>query len=518
MINLLNEGDLNKYLTGIVYGKSEVPHWVKDNTSESQDNLKNRNWVEENKDDIVRAILLQYFKKRVREYMKGEADYFTPVSKDEQNLPEWAKNALSENKDIYRFDEEKVPANFNEQITTIRDYLYSMADDYVYKSLKNQGDLKIKLDFLKSHNDYLSFENALELAKLWHARLAERSAKVRKDDKFYQKSLEGTELVMELSDGMKVYRLLTLEALDFEGDNMGNCIGKGNYDEDLKNGRKEFYSIRDEKGEPHVTFEIENGRLLQCKGKQNKRPVRKYILSAREFVEKQGYNIEKDLNMLDLIKLTDMYDNTGIYDIHSIPKGTYNDLNISGYDLESLVEFNFDKDILVLGSFDCSNNKLTNLEGCPKTIYRDFNCSWNKLTSLYGSPKNVNNFYCNWNELTTLEGCPEFVRHSYECTANHLITLKGSPKTINGNFYCNRNNLTSLEGAPEFVKNIFDCSRNQLTTLKGGPYVALMFICNKNQLTSLEGKPVRVKLMEYKDNPISDTNMILNEKVLENAY
>lgn len=623
MINLLNESDLNRYLTNIIYGKDEVPHWVRDNTSESQDNLKNRNWVEENKDDIVRAILLQYFKKRVREYMKDNANYFTPVSEDEQNLPEWAKNALSENKDIYRFDEEKVPANFNEQIATIRDYLYSMADDYIYKSLKNQGNLKIKLNFLKSHNDYLSFENTLNLAKLWHAKLAEKSAKVRKDDKFYQKSLDGTELVMELSDGMKVYKLLTLEALDFEGDNMGHCVGSGHYDEDLKKGSKEFYSIRDDKGEPHVTFEIKDGRILQCKGKQNKRPVQKYIYSAREFVEKQGYNIEQDFNMLNLIKLTDAYGNTGIYDIHSIPKGTYRDLNISDYDLESLVEFNFDKDILVLGKFNCSNNKLTSLEGCPKNIYgdfychdnqltslegapklingffncdnnklknlkgypsnvkssfscsqnpltslegapevvngyfdcsyceltslkgapkkvegnfncshnkltnlegapefvhRDFNCSWNKLTNLYGSPKNVNDFYCNWNELTTLEGGPEIVRHSYECTSNQLTNLKGSPKTITGNFYCNLNNLTSLEGAPEVVEHIFDCSRNQLTTLKGGPYVALIFICSKNQLTSLEGKPVKVNRIECKDNPISDTNTILNEKVKANVY
>ena len=45
-----------------------------------------------------------------------------------------------------------------------------------------------------------------------------------------------------------------------------------------------------------------------------------------------------------------------------------------------------------------------------------------------------------------------------------------------------------------------------------------MFICSKNQLTSLEGKPVKVNRIEFDDNPISDTNTILNEKVKANEY
>ncbi|MBD5398615.1 hypothetical protein HDR60_03865 [bacterium] len=539
MINLLNESDLNRYLTNIIYGKDEVPHWVRDNTSESQDNLKNRNWVEENKDDIVRAILLQYFKKRVREYMKDNANYFTPVSEDEQNLPEWAKNALSENKDIYRFDEEKVPANFNEQIATIRDYLYSMADDYVYKSLKNQGNLKIKLNFLKSHNDYLSFENTLNLAKLWHARLAEKSAKVRKDDKFYQKSLEGTELVMELSDGMKVYKLLTLEALDFEGDNMGHCVGSGHYDEDLKKGSKEFYSIRDDKGEPHVTFEIKDGRLLQCKGKQNKRPVKKHIYSAREFVEKQGYELANDLDMLGYIKLIDENDNKGVYDIYNIPKGTYKDIDIFDQDLTSLMDFNF-KDIIITGYFNCSYNQLTSLEGAPKIVKGKFICSHNKLTNLEGGPEVVNGYFdCSQCELTTLKGGPKIVEGSFNCSSNKLTSLEGYPKNIKDSFLCCGNLLTSLEGGPEVVEGAFDCSHNQLTSLKDGPKIVKgnyycnnnkltnledapevvegVFDCSNNQLTSLKGKP-KANSIKYENNPISDTNTILNEKVKANAY
>jgi hypothetical protein len=41
--------------------------------------------------------------------------------------------------------------------------------------------------------------------------------------------------------------------------------------------------------------------------------------------------------------------------------------------------------------FDCSGNKLTSLEGCPKELGygQDFNCSYNQLTSLKGCPISV---------------------------------------------------------------------------------------------------------------------------------
>jgi len=59
----------------------------------------------------------------------------------------------------------------------------------------------------------------------------------------------------------------------------------------------------------------------------------------------------------------------------------------------------------VQGNFDCSNNKLTSLEGAPKTVDGSFNCNNNELTSLEGSPDIVKGaFYCRQNKLVSLNG------------------------------------------------------------------------------------------------------------------
>jgi len=66
----------------------------------------------------------------------------------------------------------------------------------------------------------------------------------------------------------------------------------------------------------------------------------------------------------------------------------------------SLVEFG-----TVSGSFNCSSNQLTSLEGCPNRVGRNFHCSLNKLTSLVGCPKYVSgNFWCGSNNIREFTG------------------------------------------------------------------------------------------------------------------
>ena len=95
---------------------------------------------------------------------------------------------------------------------------------------------------------------------------------------------------------------------------------------------------------------------------------------------------------------------------------------------------------VVRGYFNCDNNKLISLRGCPRVIKKGFNCSFNNLTSL--------------------RGCPRVVKKSFYCHDNKLVSLEGSPETVSGSFYCSFNNLTSLEGAPKIVKEVFNCRKN----------------------------------------------------------
>ena len=84
------------------------------------------------------------------------------------------------------------------------------------------------------------------------------------------------------------------DQLKYEGDTMGHCVG--GYCEDVAVGRSRIFSLRDAKGEPHVTIEVHPSDdlgestgstfdLMQIKGKANKKPKDEYIPFVQDFVK-----------------------------------------------------------------------------------------------------------------------------------------------------------------------------------------------------------------------------------------
>jgi len=159
----------------------------------------------------------------------------------------------------------------------------------------------------------------------------------------------------------------------------------------------------------------------------------------------------------------------------------------------------------VSGYFDCSDNKLTSLEGSPHSV-GDFNCNNNKLTSLKGCPQSVVNFECFYNKLTSLEFCPQSVGGDFNCSINSLTTLEFCPKSVGGDFICNNNELTTLEGCPQSVGGDFYCYYNELTTLECSPQsVGGDFSFGVNKLRDLYGFPEFFdNEVDYIDNPVSE--------------
>ena len=103
------------------------------------------------------------------------------------------------------------------------------------------------------------------------------------------------------------------------------------------------------------------------------------------------------------------------------------------------------------GYFDISNNGLTSLEGCPKTVTRDFNCSRNNLTSLFEGPTDVGDFDCSFNQLKNLSYAPKEVKGNFDCSNNQIDSIKGMPRTIKGFFKCSYNKISTLKGVPKYV-------------------------------------------------------------------
>lgn len=104
------------------------------------------------------------------------------------------------------------------------------------------------------------------------------------------------------------------EALKYEGDTMGHCVG--GYCEDVAGGAARIFSLRDSKGQPHVTIEVDpTGKrvdmtrrrmiepsedsgipgIVQIKGKGNKAPKEDYLPYVQDFVRSGQWGRVGDL-------------------------------------------------------------------------------------------------------------------------------------------------------------------------------------------------------------------------------
>ena len=381
-VNLLNDKELNDYLIDLVWGERGMPIIL---DGQSQENMMDANYIEQNKDTIVRSILTQYMKHRIRAYLTESEDYpfLTPVSK-RADLPDWATRALDAGQKVYSFDVANMTGQMRHDLTTIRDFLYSAAESYVDKTViaikeniqKDKKKLpKVRLDYLKTSNEYSTFEKTLAQAEKWHERMAELAAKKEKNEQMYKASLAGTQFIMDLPNGMRAYQLMTPQALDFESEYMGHCVGRGGYDKDVTNGSVKIYSIRDNNGEPHATLEVRGQNVFQCKGKGNKTPVQRYIPAVQHFVEAQKLEIKHDMKNIGLIKQDGKY-----YSIYDLPNGfvVRGDLDLSGMDLADV-----NLNIKVTGILNLAKAK--NIKLHPKTDFsgtKDVNLSHTDLSGV----------------------------------------------------------------------------------------------------------------------------------------
>jgi hypothetical protein len=227
-----------------------------------------------------------------------------------------------------------------------------------------------------------------------------------------------------------------------------------------------------------------------------------------------------EIEILDLLKISNYKINDdGTIDV--VGNVDLSEMNISKLPLK------FGR---VVGSFNCSYNKLTTLEGAPKFVSRDFVCKHNKLTILDGCPSEVGgSFWCNDNELKSLDGSPmsvgitpDYGAGGFYCQNNQLSSLKGCPTKVGGDFDCSNNLLTSLVGCPNKVfsfncsenklvslvgcpkkVNSFNCSRNEITSLEGSPDIVKYFYCEYNLLTTLEGGPKKVEIYICENNKLT---------------
>ena len=162
-------------------------------------------------------------------------------------------------------------------------------------------------------------------------------------------------------------------ALKYEGETMGHCVG--GYCPDVMEGRSRIYSLRDAKGEPHVTVEVnprpiktwddvtaavgkdeaaklydefdriggynmdntdaafdmfikQKGiqapeRIVQIKGKQNRAPKEEYLPYVQDFVRSGQWSGVGDFQNTGLVRKSDLIDKFTPDELDAIGKGEY---------------------------------------------------------------------------------------------------------------------------------------------------------------------------------------------------
>jgi len=121
-------------------------------------------------------------------------------------------------------------------------------------------------------------------------------------------------------------------------------------------------------------------------------------------------------------------------DIHEICR----EYGINNYTINS------DGSIDVDGNVYLSNMGLTKLPLKFNLVSGYFDCGNNRLTTLEGSPKSVVHFNCSYNNLTTLEGSPKSVGGDFGCNDNNILSFEGAPNHVGGGFYCGYNPIFNI--------------------------------------------------------------------------
>ena len=174
--------------------------------------------------------------------------------------------------------------NANQEILS---WLKTTGRKAILRKLTNESDLEHIVDFFVSEAaptrlQKMSFQDAKRKAKEW----SERNQKKGRDLVDREDELE---VVHDFLDGTKIVKLLTKKAFEREGFLMSHCVGGYNPNTaDLF-----IYSYRDEKNQPHATFEVRKngGEIVQIKGKGNGPIHPRYIHPILAFLKTVGMEI-----------------------------------------------------------------------------------------------------------------------------------------------------------------------------------------------------------------------------------
>ena len=239
----------------------------------------------------VKLLLVQAIKR----HLQSDARIASVLETPPADAPAWLVNKWDSCGPFHQFDAAKADAapNLRNQITHIRDWLLSAKQtgaDFLTDCINGKPKTLLHIQ---------SIEHAYDIADKYFVDLNKRIEA--------NPDIEGVDIktIMTFKDGYHVVQLLTPNALKNEGPKVGHCVGSGAYDSKMAHGHA-YYSLRDADGKPHVTIEAKNeffGRktLSQCRGKENKQPIDKYLPYVQKFVRAKKISLSTQAHRSDYV-------------------------------------------------------------------------------------------------------------------------------------------------------------------------------------------------------------------------
>lgn len=170
--------------------------------------------------------------------------------------------------------------------------------------------------------------------------------------------------------------------------------------------------------------------------------IKKYNDSEKSELIAYGSSIKRQVNEAKITKATSIIN----------PKEWLNDRKIRNYVIneDDTVDVNGDVNIFgerlrkipikfgkVTGNFDCSENNLRTLEGCPSYVGGNFTAHSNKLKNLIGGPEEVDgNYNACINDLNSLNGCAAEIGKNLYIDGNEDLKRLDTTSNIKGDIHC----------------------------------------------------------------------------------
>ena len=206
--------------------------------------------------------------------------------------------------------------------TEVTKWLESNYQNYLKRGNKAlpQSEVDHIVDWMNSNEgesylrrlDRVSVPAALDLAKKWTIQINKKNQKQLS----ISKGMEGVEVIYRFENGYSIVRLITKEAYQREGVDMGHCVGTYYTPEESDIA---IYSLRDKENQAHCTIEFcKSAKSIdQVKGKENKPVVEKYHRYVVEFLNNFDFDT---IYTYDLENINAIYFGNNIFLADELPK------------------------------------------------------------------------------------------------------------------------------------------------------------------------------------------------------